>query len=122
MNSPPESARACPCLEGDAYYQNFDERSLGVDRDFGEVSVQRCKRCGRLWLHYLIEFEYLPRSGRWFRGVIAPEIAASMSSEKAVEVLGQLDWYYRGGSTFGGKVFKTRGPLRPWLIPFSGQG
>jgi len=44
-----------------------------------------------------------------------------MTSEKAVEVLGQLDWYYRGGSAFGGKVFKTSGPLRPWLIPFSGQ-
>jgi hypothetical protein len=29
-----------------------------------------------IWLHYLMECEYLTAAGRWFRNVITPEIAS----------------------------------------------
>lgn len=111
---------SCPCLEGDTYFKNFEKRAIGADSNFGEVSVVTCKRCGRTWLHYHIEYEYLSRSGRWFRGVVAPAVAASIEPAEAVNVLECLEWYFRGGSAFGGEVIKTRGPLKPWLYPFSG--
>lgn len=113
-------AETCPCLEGGTLFQNLERREVGVDSDYGEVSVEKCKRCGRSWLHYLMEYEYLSRSGRWFRGVVGSEVAASVKPSEAKVILEGLEWYFRGGSAFGGKVVKTRGPLKPWLFPFSG--
>lgn len=72
-----EQQGECPCLQGDTYYQNFEERSLGVDRDFGEATVWECKRCGRYWLECHIDCENLTAAGRWFRGVVNPDVAAS---------------------------------------------
>jgi hypothetical protein len=93
-----------------------------VDDDFGEVTVERCKRCGRYWLHYLVEYEYLTAAGRWFRGIISPEAAASMNAASAKKTLETLDWYFRGGSAFGGKVIRTSpGQLKYWLSPFPGK-
>lgn len=112
---------ACPCLAGDTYYQNFEERSLGTDRDFGEATVFKCKRCGRYWLQYHVEYEHLTAAGRWFRGVVNPEIAASARAESAKRILEGLDWYFRGGSAWGGRVIKTTpGQLEYWLMPFPG--
>ncbi len=113
--------RECPCLEGDIYHQNFEERSLGVDRDFGEATVWRCRCRGRYWLEYQVEYEYLTAAGRWFRGLITSEAAASARAESAKQILEGLDWYFRGGSAFGGKVTKTvPGQLKYWLTPFPG--
>jgi len=123
MKTSGQEEEACPCLEGDTYYLNFEERSLGVDRDFGEATVYRCKRCGRYWLHYHVEYEYLTAAGRWFRGPIAPEVAASATAASAKQILERLDWYFRGGSAFGGQVIKTSpGQLTYWLAPFPGPG
>ena len=118
-----EQQQECACLQGDTFYQNFEERSLGVDSEFGEAAIWRCKRCGRYWLEYCVEYEHLTAAGRWFRGVIAPEVARSADVASAKRVLEGLDWYFRGGSAFGGKVIKTvRGQLQYWLTPFPGPG
>ena len=114
-----QDPQECPCVAG--VHQDFENSFVGVDRDFGEVTVAHCKRCGRFWLHYLVEYEYLTAAGRWFRGVITPEIAASVKPETAQEVLEGLDWYFRGGSAFGGQVLKTSpGQLKYWLFPLPG--
>jgi hypothetical protein len=113
-----EQQQECPCLEGDTHYDNFEERSLGVDRDFGEASVWKCKRCGRYWLEYHVEYEYLTAAGRWFRGLITSETAAAARAESAKQILEGLDWYFRGGSAFGGQIIKTSsGQLQRWLFP-----
>jgi len=118
MDASPEIPPECPCLAGETYYQNFDSRLVGTDSDYGEVTVLRCKRCGQFWLHYLMEYEYLTAAGRWFHGPITPEIAASVKPGTAREVLEALDWYFRGGSAFGGKVIKTLpGQLKQWVLP-----
>ena len=115
-----DTEKTCICLEGETYFENFERRFVGVDTAYGEVSVVRCKNCGRYWLNYLMEYEYLSRAGRWFRGVVAPEIASGVKPEEAKNILQNLEWYFRGGSAFGGKVTKTQGPLDLWLVPFSG--
>jgi hypothetical protein len=124
MQTSGQNPKECPCfLEADTHQQNLlEERFVGSDSDFGEVTVERCTRCGRFWLHYLIEYEYLTAAGRWFCGVITPEAAVSMNAASAKKMLEKLDWYFRGGSAFGGKVLKTSpGQLKYWLVPFPGS-
>jgi len=120
MHASRQNPQECPCLSGDTSYQDFENRRVGVDRNLGEVTVSQCKRCGQFWLHYLMEYEYLTAAGRWFRGPITPKIAASVTAASATKVLEELDWYFRGGSAFGG-IFRTSpGRLKQWLIPSAG--
>src|SRR2546430_4449245 len=95
MHASGQNPQECPCLSGDTSYQDFEDRLVGVDRSFGEVTVSQCKRCGQFWLHYLMEYEYLTAAGRWFRGPITPKIAASVTAANATKVLEELDWYFR---------------------------
>jgi hypothetical protein len=111
----------CTCIQGSFHYQGFERRDLGMDSNYGEVTIERCKGCGRYWLNYLMEYEYLTAAGRWFRGVIPPEIAASLNAESAKQILESMEWYFRGGSAFGGQVTRTSsGQLKYWLTPFEG--
>jgi hypothetical protein len=116
MESSSPKLPECLCFTGDVFYLNFDERQIGDDSDGGEVSVLRCKRCGQFWLHYLMEYPHLTAAGRWFHGPITPETAQSAKPESARELLETLDWYFRGGSAFGGRITKTLpGQLKLWL-------
>lgn len=119
MPPDPQEPEDCDCLTGDFYYLNFERKSLGIDKDYGEADIIRCKRCRRYWLSYLMEYEYLTSAGRWFCGIVTPDVAASATAESAIKILENLEWYYRGGSAFGGKVTRTSsGQLRYWLMPF----
>lgn len=121
MTAEPLPHADCECVQGDFHYAKFERRELGMDSSYGEVSIDRCKRCGRHWLHYLMEYEHLTAAGRWFRGVVPPEVAATVTAESARDALEALEWYFRGGSAFGGQVSKTQpGQLEYWLSPFSG--
>lgn len=94
----------------------FDERGVGVDTQqgrFGDVTVLRCRRCGQHWLHYLYEHEAFTGSGRWWHGAISPEVAASVTAEEALATLVALEVSYAGGSYYGGRVWKARGPIGP---------
>lgn len=108
------------CSESYHTTHEIDTREIGVDRNCGEVSVLTCKRCGRCWLHYLIEYEYLTASGHWLEGEIRPDIAVSLKPKDAVALFRRMEWYYRSGSAFGGELRRTEGDLTPWLTPVSG--
>jgi hypothetical protein len=81
-----------------------------MGRCWADVVSHKCRRCGRLWLHYRYENEAFSGSGRWFRGVISAEVAESIKAEDALELLTNLDWCIYGGSYFGG-VGKRSGPI-----------
>jgi hypothetical protein len=111
---PEDAAGHCRCLDGWDRFTDFDERHVGEDPQRGryaQVTVHRCRRCGRLWLRYHFEFEAYTGSGRWYRGLISPELAGTVTAGNAAAILEGLEWYQCGGSYHGGRVFRGSGPL-----------
>ena len=43
MQTPGQNPQECPCLAGEPH--DYENTFIGVDSDFGEVSVARCKGC-----------------------------------------------------------------------------
>ena len=107
------------CSEGTAH--DLEQRDVGADKNYGDVSVSRCRRCGRCWLRYLMEYEYLTAAGRWFEGEIAPDAADRLKAKHALKLFRNMESYYRGGSAFGGQVTLSQGPPERWLLPFPGK-
>jgi len=102
------STDACP-------HASMRRRYVGQDAQqgrFADVHVESCDACGGRWLHYFFEIEGLSRSGRWFRGSLAPDEADRVTAETAAGLLESLPSYECGGSYFGGHVAKRSGPLR----------
>jgi hypothetical protein len=106
------------CSPADNLRHALERRGVGIDDQYGEVTVLRCSRCGRCWLHYFIEYEYLTASGRWLEGEIAPDVAARVNARKAVALFDQMPWFYCSGSAFGDKLRRVTGPASTWLVPF----
>jgi hypothetical protein len=102
--------QACKCLD-----TPFDglmlEGELGMDAEYGEVSLWRCAKCRRMWLRYLYELESVTASGRWYLGMIADPTFATLDASRCRETLARLDWYFYGGSYFDGRTGKASGPL-----------
>jgi len=93
----------------------FEHTFVGVDQTGGryaDVSVERCRSCGKDWLEYRVEYEAFSRSGRWARGIVSPEQARSIKPEAAADILHGLNWYLYGGSYFDGAVGRKSGPMK----------
>ncbi|HUU14885.1 MAG TPA: hypothetical protein VM182_14445 [Terriglobia bacterium] len=91
----------CECLVLDYVKWDFDEKSLGTDRNWADVALRTCRRCDRVWLYYHYENEAFSKSGRWYRGVVSAKVAESIEAEDALDLLAKLDGYICGGSYFG---------------------
>lgn len=100
---------SCSCLRGEFRAEDLDRTFIGVDDLGAEVSVEQCRTCGRNWLHYLLELEGVSHSGRWYRGLIGPDVA--FSHRNAPLIYAQLPEYWAGGSRFEGKVHRRSGPI-----------
>ena len=93
----------CKCFRPPRSYFDFTIYSVGTDETngrFGEVTIEKCKKCSTLWLCYSVEYEAFSRSGRWYRGVITSEETLKITPENSVDYLKSLDWYLYGGSYF----------------------
>ncbi|HZP33672.1 MAG TPA: hypothetical protein VFB23_09970 [Candidatus Acidoferrales bacterium] len=121
MNEDQRANAACPCLDAETHFCGFEKKAIGIDEQYGEVAVWTCKNCGRKWLHYFVEYEYLTGAGRMFTGIISPAVLAGITAGNAVDAFEAMDWYFRGGSAFGDTLLRTTGSLKPWLIPFPGR-
>src|SRR4030095_6377226 len=95
------SDESCVCFSG-PYQTLSNYRELGMDRAFAEFSILCCQTCRQLWLRYLYELEAFTASGRWYLGAITREQLSTLTSDNAKSYLEGLDWYYYGGSYFGG--------------------
>ena len=106
-----QAAKSCRCLEGEFFYKDLEERYLGMDQHFGEVSLETCKLCGQHWLKYAYENEAFTASGRWYRAPINSGLTSHITSASAKDIIEHMPWYYAGGSYFSGKIHKHSGSL-----------
>jgi len=98
-----EVAPECHCTTPPLHYSDYVSRPIGVDETngrFGDVSIETCRHCGRLWLKYAVSYEAFSRSDRWYRGVVDESVAAQVTPTEAPAVLEALPWYLYGGSYF----------------------
>ena len=100
----------CACVD-DPQGRLDEIRELGMDRLFAEVSLWRCRACGRHWLRYYYVQEAFSRSGRWYLGVISEDQAARMTAETAKDDFASMPSYHYGGSYFDGTTGRTTGPI-----------
>jgi hypothetical protein len=100
----------CECFNG-AHRNLFEHREIGMDENFGEISVWVCARCAQPWLRYFYENEAFTASGRWYLGAISSDQLTLLTRENAKRILEELDWYFYGGSYFHGHVGKTSGEI-----------
>lgn len=113
LDRAPADPEKCICLDLPQPFDHYEKvKFVGRDETngrFGEVNLRRCLHCGRLWVHYFVEYEAYRASGRYYMGVITAEDAESLTAETAVDFLNSLDWHLFGGSFFDGVVGRASG-------------
>ncbi|NND82913.1 MAG: hypothetical protein HKN50_10840 [Gammaproteobacteria bacterium] len=103
---------SCRCSEPPFYYKDYESKDIGVDPNdpkFGEVSMDLCRSCDKLWLKYHIEWDGYSRSGRWYRGEVTPEQAEGITPQKAAELLKMAEWHFKGGSYYKSGGIRVQG-------------
>jgi hypothetical protein len=107
-------ADSCACLAAPGQFLVTDQE-LGMDENFAEISLLVCARCGQYWLKYFYEIEAFTASGRWYLGALKAEQVSAVNVKDARAILENLDWYFYGGSYYGGRSGKASG--RIYLSP-----
>jgi len=105
---------SCICYSPPFWYDDYDSQDIGIDETNnrnGEVSIKTCKKCGRKWLHYLVEYWFYKDTGRWYRGLIAENMEHSITAENAVTILDSLECRFEGGTYFDSDGRKSTGPV-----------
>ncbi len=118
MGKLPFPMTRCVCEQASARHTQFESHEVGCDATqgrFAEVTLNRCRTCGQLWLRYLVEYEAFSRSGRWARGLIDEATASAITPETAASHLDHLEWYLYGGSYFDGVSGRRTGPMH-WSL------
>jgi hypothetical protein len=104
------AAKTCECQTNPAR-DLVSIHELGLDERYGQITVLACQRCGQFWLKYFYENEGFTASGRWYLGAISPDQCSSLTVENTISTLEKLDWYFVGGSYFGGQVSQGSGKI-----------
>lgn len=105
-----EQTASCGCFT-EAHHFLISEKELGIDDNFAEVSLLICSVCGQQWLRYFYEIEAFTASGRWYLGAIDAQQASLLTTENAKTILERLNWYFYGGSNYGGKSGRISGRI-----------
>lgn len=104
----------CACERPDSDYTEYRSSELGIDHTEGrngEVTIQQCKLCQRIWIHYFVENENLSQSGRWYKGIVSKKDRSQITPENALEYLESLEWYVYGGPFFENTAAFGQGKL-----------
>ncbi len=110
------AAQTCRCMSADAKYDQFrtwrDLEPDMTDGRYADVEIRQCVICERLWLLYAVEYEAFSKSGRWARGEIEADRAATINPGEATDYLAALPTYLYGGSYFDGQSGARCGSMR----------
>lgn len=94
----------CACEKPTSSYTEFRTSALGVDQTHGKdagVSIQQCKLCQRIWIHYAFHAALTSESGKWYKGIVSKKNRPQITPENALEYIESLEWYVYGGEIFG---------------------
>jgi hypothetical protein len=103
---------ACKCHSPPFHFADYETVELGEDSHGAEVSLSTCRRCGLVWLNYLVEEPHYSRSGRWWRVAVPREQRIAISAKTAREFIQQQDEGFVGGSYFESTGRKVSAPIR----------
>ena len=84
---------------------------LGMTQDYAEIAIGKCPECAQQWIRYHYENEGLSGSGRWYLGAISDLQANTMHVNQAKAILEGLEWYWVGGSYYGGRISVRSGSI-----------
>lgn len=101
----------CPCHQ--AEWQGRPAhvtRHLGTDGAQAEVTVETCTCCGATWLEYFFEDHY--DNGSRCRGLVSAALTREVTAQSAAALLGELPWYWLGGTYYFGKTSRSSGAVR----------
>jgi hypothetical protein len=103
----------CGCLRAGPARDSTAATYLGIDHArsrFAEVEIEECTHCRRRWLHYSLERDGVPLSGRWYRGLLDGSLPHEVTADSAVALLGGMTWYFAGGPWYGPGIRRLSGP------------
>ena len=98
--------KECICFQS-TQQKEVPFSAVGMTDDYADITIGKCSKCGQVWLRYLYENERFTGSGRWYLGAISDLQANMIQANQAKAILEGLDWYWVGGSYFGGRVSVT---------------
>lgn len=104
----------CHCMTPPFDHRELETTRVGVDETngrYGDVNIETCRACGRLWLTYPVTYEGFSGSGRWYRGLVSADLARSVTPETAVDVLNGLAWHFAGGRLVRSSGERQSGPI-----------
>jgi hypothetical protein len=104
------SASPCKCRTPPFGHTDYEIAELGEDATYGEVSLETCKHCGSIWLHYLVEDPGRTAAGRWWRVAVPANQLTSISVDGARKFIQEQTEGFLGGSYFrsSGQAFSGR--------------
>ncbi|MEI7984904.1 MAG: hypothetical protein WCI55_04685 [Armatimonadota bacterium] len=100
--------KECICFQS-TLQREVPFSDVGMTDDYADITNGKCSKCGQVWLRYLYENEGFTGSGRWYLGAISELQANTIQVNQAKAILETLDWYWVGGSYYGGQIRVSHG-------------
>lgn len=104
-------------MSGDFYQILERVQFVGEDKTWSDIWIERCTLCGTYWLEFAHEEPAFTASGLWYLLPIVEAEIAEITADNARALFEFADWYFRGGSYYGGEVRKQSGrfEIAPWI-------
>lgn len=102
---------SCTCRIPPFYFDGYEATELGEDAQGADVSLLTCKRCGCVWLKYLLEEPHYSGAGRWWRVELTQENLADISVATARDFIESQASGFAGGSFFNSSGHQIEAPI-----------
>jgi hypothetical protein len=101
----------CRCAKPPFYYKDYEINIFGEDSTYGEISINKCKKCGTYWLKYLIDEPQYTKSGRWWWVEISKNQSESLTLEDVKDYIMSQDVCWVGGSFYEQGIHEIKKPI-----------
>jgi hypothetical protein len=102
---------SCACRQPPFPARDYRIDELGEDAHGAAASLQTCRRCGAVWLKYLVEEPHFSRSGRWWRVEVAPGREGLATAATARACVEAAPCGFAGGSWFDSAGHAVAAPI-----------